>query len=215
METFIVIILIILVIILCIVIAINRIINKIKRSGISQIVDMVVDADKQYDTKPKSLSGGDSLYLPRILRDYPDFDLEKAKADIERSIALIFNDISQLEGNASVSAQKLASRYAGETSSLRFHNTAISNYIKSSESATIKLQTAFELKINGKLKQERYETEYTLFFKNEANHEVLTFSCENCGAPLTSLNAKTCEYCGNGLSFMQERMWVINSIILK
>ncbi len=192
---------------------VKSIINNIKQSGISEIIDMVREAEVQYDTTPKSISGGDRIYLPKILRDYPDFDVEKAKAEVEKTISLIFHDIERLEGNALISAQKLITHYSGNITALKIHNTAISNYIKSKESATIKFQTAFEIKENDKLNQERYETEYALFFKS--NDEVVSFSCENCGAPLSSLNNKTCAYCGNSIAFMQERVWVVNSIIMR
>ncbi len=192
---------------------IRHVINSIKRSGIAEIIEMVKDAEIQYDTTPKSISGGDRIFLPQILRDYPDFDVEKAKAEIENCITLIFTDEKQLKGKAKTSAQKLLTHYSGTITALKIHNTAISNYIKSTESATIKFQTSFEIKENDKLNQERYETEYTLFFKSK--DEAVFFNCKNCGAPITSLKTKSCTYCGNGIAFMQERIWVINSIIMR
>ena len=36
--------------------------------------------------------------------------------------------------------------------------------------------------------------------------------CPNCGAPVTRLGSKFCEYCGSGLREISVRVWSINKI---
>ena len=44
---------------------------------------------------------------------------------------------------------------------------------------------------------------------DEAEYEV---TCPNCGAPVTRLGSKFCEYCGSGLREISVRVWSINKI---
>ena len=37
-------------------------------------------------------------------------------------------------------------------------------------------------------------------------------TCPNCGAPVTRLGSKFCEYCGSGLREISVRVWSINRI---
>ena len=37
-------------------------------------------------------------------------------------------------------------------------------------------------------------------------------TCPNCGAPVTRLGSKFCEYCGSGLREISVRVWSINKI---
>ncbi len=205
-------------ILLAILVLIIVIINKIKSAfgnvPIKEIVDLAKQADLESEFQPKSVSGGDSIYLPMVLRDYPDFDNEKAKAIIQKTVSDIFS-AKEVPENLKSFAKQIENSYKKATTSVKFHRITISNYKKSAESSTVFYQTAFEFRTAEKLNQLRIEAQYTLFFKEAESQESISFACESCGAPLLSFKTKKCQYCGCGISYMQNMLWKINNIYIK
>ena len=37
-------------------------------------------------------------------------------------------------------------------------------------------------------------------------------TCSNCGAPITSIGEKYCNYCGSGIKEIVKRVWILNNI---
>ena len=56
------------------------------REGLSQ-------AEREANDTPRSVSGGDALYLPQILRDFPEFNRELAVSQIETCLRDVFSGI--------------------------------------------------------------------------------------------------------------------------
>ncbi len=204
-----------------ILVIINRIKESIRRSGVGQFIELAKKADIQSQLEPKSVSGGDRIFLPLILKDYPDFDVEKAKATVATTIGDIFEDKDRknIPSNILSVADNINNHYKGGVTKIKFHTTAISNYVKTSQSATVTFQTAFQFFYKDRTYQERYETEYTLFYNAELSKDkednVVTMRCDYCGAPLADAKTEVCEYCGNSVDLMQNKLWVINNLNIK
>lgn len=189
---------------------------------------MVKHADVQSQRTPRSLSGGDTLFLPIILRDFPEFHLQFAKSEVGNSIVRIMNYINggSFQGKEKVQAfaDSLKEHYHKKSvSNVRIHKTCISNYVKTQGTATIQFQTAFQFDYQDERRgcltlQERYETDYTYLIQenrmDEGEHAV-SVRCGYCGAPAETVGAKQCTYCGTALDVIQDRAWQITSVNMK
>jgi hypothetical protein len=191
---------------------------------------MIRSADMSAQQTPKSVSGGDSLYLPKIMKDYPQFNVNLAKSVIENCIRDIFNALE--EGDMSSFREKynekvhskcemILRKYGSiRVTGLVVHRTAISGYSNHYGTSTIKFQTAFQYDTDGsggrRTNQERFETEYTFRVrsgKDGATNAALR--CGHCGAPVARLGDKSCLYCGNEVILDLEQAWEITDINIK
>ncbi|MDR0325810.1 MAG: hypothetical protein LBI19_06940 [Oscillospiraceae bacterium] len=206
----------------------NPVSRALRQTG--EIAGIIRAADMNAQLTPKSVSGGDSIHLPRILKDYPQFNVDLAKSVVENCIRDIFNalhsgDMSafQEKYNDKVYAQcgMFLQRYGRITvTGLRVHRTAISDYTKHYGSSTIKFQTAFQYETAGgkdgkRINQERFETGYTFKVKDKEGGSSAALRCGHCGAPVARLGDKSCAYCGNEVILDLEQAWEITDINIK
>lgn len=141
--------------------------------------------DMETEERPKSLSGGDSLFLPQILKDFPDFNLTAAKETVRAYLAEKFAD---REGFA-------------------IHNVIISDYRRAAVEKTVVFQCAYEYLEEGRKRQFRCCVHYSYRVTGEAGSTYAAPNCPNCGAPITS-SVRDCPYCGARL-FMSAAAWEI------
>lgn len=127
------------------------------------------------ESTPRSLSGMDSVLLPQILADFPQFSERQVK-----------------DNAAEYTAKTLRERGFDLK---QIHNSVFCAYDRLDPEKTITMQIAAELSENGRKRQKRYQ----LFCRNRDlardAEDVRTFNCPNCGAPLAGSSGK-CEYCG-------------------
>ena len=176
----------------------NPVSRAIRQTG--EVVNMVKAADMTAQLTPKSVSGGDAIYLPRIMKDYPQFNADLAKSVVEDNIRKTYG--------------------AEHFADLKIHRTAISDYKKLYGTSTIKFQTAFqytpdESKGGRRTTQEKAETEYTFKVKDKAGGTNAALRCGHCGAPVARLGDKSCTYCGNEVILDMEQAWEITDINIK
>lgn len=164
--------------VLAVIIPVVTIRNAIRRSDAYRLLHTAVSqlsdgGFEQLDDRPRSLNGCESIYLPQIQRDFPDFNptavYTEAKRELER-------------------------RFGGRES-FRVHNVVISGYKRSLYEKTVVLQAALQYRENGAVAQKRYVLLYAYLV--EKNGTVLTSNCPNCGAPISDSTARVCEYCGS------------------
>jgi hypothetical protein len=162
-----------------------------------ELIRMVKSADMTAQITPKSVSGGDSIFLPRILRDYPQFNADFAKGKIENHIR---------------------GKYGAEHfADLKIHRTAISYYKNKYGSSTIKFQTAFQYtsdegKKGRRISQHKAETKYTFRVRDKDGGTNAALRCGHCGAPVARLGDKSCAYCGSEVILDIEQAWEITGI---
>lgn len=145
----------------------------------------------QAEDPPKSVSGGDSIFLPRILKDFPDFSLITAKEEVRKRIE---QETASAEG-------------------LRIHAIAISDYRTAGVESEIVFQCSFEIVEGGVKKQKRYCLHYV--FAAEGKNAYAGMTCPNCGAPIRSTSAKRCEYCDCRLVNVTAASWKFTRIYEK
>ncbi len=200
----------------------------LRKSGAHEIIKLAKQADLSSQLSPRSISGGDSIFLPLIEKDFPEFNLEFAKSEIENNIHNIFENVNgsraKIPNRISAFALLVVEKYQNkELCNVKIHRTAISNYVESQGTATIVFQTAFEFQYDDKKQgvityQEKFETQYTYYFTPEAIQSNVTGSslrCNYCGAPVTNQGAKVCEYCNNGVEVILDKVWQITNVNFK
>ena len=190
-------------------------------------------ADEQALT-PKSVCGMTRILEPQIEKDFPEFNWREFCARAENMLLSAFAAIQNQnagllrEASGTVREQvenKIQSdRENGITEiyeRARIHRTEIARYEKKNGTCMITLQSAVEYLhysnkggkvIKGdekRLTQTRYNTE--LMYIQDAGKfgeaDACGVNCANCGAPVTSLGAKHCEYCGAALTPVNVNVW--------
>ena len=117
-------------------------------------------------------------------------------------------------------------------SAVRIHLTEISHYIRQQGLCVIRLQSAVEYYHsveNGdpgqksdllegsreRLEQTKYETELVYIQDARLMKEkssAMSLTCPQCGAPVTRLGSKFCEYCGCGVTPVNIHVWSIHKV---
>lgn len=139
--------------------------------------------------RPKSLSGADAIYLPQILKDFPDFNPTLAETYVKERLE------QELGGKAE----------------LLIHNIVISGYQRAQVEKTIIYQAALQYWEGGRLLQKRYVLHYACLLAGEGGRTVAA-NCPNCGAPVPSLQQTVCEYCGSRLANVLKTIWKFTEV---
>ncbi|MBO5302786.1 MAG: TIM44-like domain-containing protein [Lachnospiraceae bacterium] len=183
---------------------------------------------------PKSVSGMTKIYAPQIQKDFPDFNIEEFKNMAENMLlsaltAISAGDISLLEESTKEVKQQVNIRITNNKQAgirevyerMKVHQMEITSYVKKQGTCMITFQCAVEYLyykekdgalLDGdkmRLTQTKYNIEL-MYVQNvdlagEENAKGTT--CPNCGAPVTNLGAKFCEYCGLAVTVINIKVW--------
>ncbi|MGN0401131.1 MAG: TIM44-like domain-containing protein [Acetatifactor sp.] len=210
--------------------------------GTEDIKEGFQKVEKEAEVTPKSVSAATSLYLPQIMRDFPEFHLEEMKNKAENVLTSFLQCVDRksmndfAEGTTSELKEKLRMRIANLDSegaeqhyrNIRIHRTEIKSYRKLKGKCSIVFQSSIQynyyLERGGKvvegsrdrLKQSRYNVEM-LYIQDaslleNAEDMGLAMNCPNCGGPLPKLGAKTCMYCGSPILEFNTRIWNFSDV---
>ena len=187
------------------------------------------EIDELNDNEPRQVSGMTSVFLPQILKDFPDFNLEEIYLLVEKSIRTILNsienkDIKLLEDkdfnliNKKLKLQLedlIKSDIIYSYDDIIFHKHAIKSYSYKNGIALLEITSSLEYyykkvvddkevsKNSKKKKQARYITKFVYIADSDAYEkdiDVYGLNCPNCGAVIHSLKKKNCSYCKTGLN---------------
>ncbi len=225
---------IILVIILLIVGVVLIIINKLRYmvgdSGISLMRYFFANRNQIMNeelNEPKTVSGMTKFYAPKIREDFEDFNEEILFQMIETSLRKIFDalenkrkikdeELVMIENDLNEQIEDLNGRKESiKFDNIKFHKSAIKDYIKKDGVATITTSTSLEYyNENNEKVQTRYICkfvhiyDYSMF---ENNGKVFIVRCPNCGAPISNFKSKSCEYCSSNIGKILLKVWKIAS----
>lgn len=203
--------------------AINKTVNQAAQdlvgaglNEISQFVSLAQDISQE--PEKKSISGATNVYLPKITKDFADFHNSEALAAINvfinEYLDIKYREKTKFEHcNVETGLEEIVSPSPtrGNPYDVNIHKTAISNYIKTNEYATITYQTAVGYNINETRKEERYKIEYTLkLSENGIADKIL--KCDNCGATIDSTAIEVCPYCDARIVRDTRMSWRFTSI---
>ena len=198
--------------------------------GLNQQADILSET-------PKSVSSMTKLMEPQIMRDFPEFNWQEFKHKAENMLTSALIAISTenpgrlVEGDEDVKRQVINciedNRLKGisETySDIQIHQTEIANYHKEQGKCIITIQSAvgyLHYKVqDGNVikgnKNRKTQTKYNIELVYIQDKNATTFDnavgtvCPNCGAPVTNLGAKYCEYCGLGITPINIMVWSLH-----
>lgn len=160
-----------------------------------------------------------------VLTDY-------LRAITERNPALLRDGNTELKNHLENYIQMLSARELHEHfEKIKLHRTEISQYKKTEGRCIITFQSALECYhyvanaadssvVKEGSKEYKYQTRYNtdLIYIQDRNlvenelDNALGVNCPNCGAPLTSLGAKVCEYCGTPIIEINIHAWSFSNI---
>ncbi len=156
--------------------------------GSPHLLKSLQEVDTLQDHSPRSLNGCDNLLLPKILKDFPDFDVNLAKTYARDTLM-----------------EKLSDKNA-----LTIYNVVIAKYLPSAVQKTIVFQAAASCREEGELRQMRYDLHYTYLVKG--SDESIAANCPNCGGAL-GYGVTVCPYCGSRVTNPLANAWHFTDIL--
>lgn len=204
--------------------------------GTDNVREGVQKMEMEYATAPKSVSSATELYLPGIMKDFPEFHLEEMKSRVQNVLTSYLRSIDGdnshvlTEGTQEL-REKLDMRIGMLRNSgirehyerIRIHRTEIHKYRKDKGRCSIVFQMAAEhvhyqergsAVIKGhkdRLEQAKYNVEVSYIQDLEQVENLsdmgLAMVCPNCGAPLPALGTKTCVYCDSPVVELNIKAW--------
>lgn len=158
--------------------------------GTPDLISNLSDLEEQEAERPRSLNGCDSILLPDIIKDFPDFDVTLAKSYVR----------DYLKDN--IPSEK----------ELVIHNVVISRYLRSRSHRTIVFQTAVACWQNGKKQQKRFELHYANVVNGPGTS--VAANCPNCGAAL-GYGQTVCSYCNSRVANVLKNTWKFTRLVEK
>lgn len=210
--------------------------------GTSNIMEAFKEQKADMSETPRSLHGMTNVYLPMIKKDFAEFDYElyrnKAKSllrsyftaiESKKASALAEECSITLKNHVQGIIEDLNSRNVNQIfNEIVLHDAQISRYIKDGKTVTILFEISvgyysYTVNESGKVvfgnKDMKTQTVYEVGLVYVQNiNKVDGFgsgyglNCPNCGAPITNLGNKFCEYCGTGVSEVNHRVWNFDSV---
>lgn len=212
-----------------------------RKMGLDKVnFSSIIDEIKKgvYDTKneQKHISGMTRLLKPNIEKDFKTFNESELYNKTETGLRMIFNSLEEKKvcNDLPLLKEQLRETINDYKSSkinvhyddILFHNFALKKYYKKDGVATIQVQTSLEYfykkekanKIIDNYSNYKKQTRYTVDFiyvydvtQVKDYTRVLGVHCPNCGAPLTKLGDKICDYCHTGVEDLNLKNWQMSS----
>lgn len=210
--------------------------------GTSDIMKGLKQVELETSSTPKSVAAVTSLYLPKIKKDFPEFQYDEMKVRAENALTSYLLAINGMQASLlSEGGAELKEKLAMKISMLRdaqvhesyqeikLHRTELADYKKRNGRCIITFQTAVQYYYtktdqNGKL----LEGNRDLYTQSKYNISViyiqdrnlveketdysLGINCPNCGAPVSGLGSKTCAYCGTPIVELNIYAWTFSNI---
>ena len=210
--------------------------------GTDSLKEGFAKVEEEYASTPKSVSAMTGLCLPKIKKDFPEFQYDEMKVRAENVLTSYLMAVSsqnpgllkegsrELKDKLEMYITQLKGRGEKEKfESIRLHRTEIADYKKRSGRCTITFQTSLQYKHTlteevGKLlagnpntlEETRYNVELVYIQdRNIVEDErdlSLGLNCPNCGAPISGLGSKVCEYCGTPVVELNIYAWTFHNV---
>lgn len=210
--------------------------------GTTDITQVASQMKQEYATTPKSVSSMTSLLLPKISEDFPDFEYHEMKGRANNVLlsylrAITTNDAGVLQEGSRELRQQLenhiemlkAEGRREHFDQVKLHRTEIHQYRKSDGKCIITFQTSLECfhyinDENGQMiagdRQYKYQTKFNtdLIYVQDVDKmkndydDALALTCPNCGAAISMLGAKHCEYCGCAIIEINIHAWTFHHV---
>ena len=154
----------------------------------SDMVRLFSELETDVQETPRSLNGCDSLLMPQILEDFPDFDVTLAKTYVRDYLK----------------------ETLGSHEEFTIYNVAIAQYLRSGAQRTIVFQAAVSWKENGTRTQKRYNLHYTYLISSADT--AVAANCPNCGGILR-YGETECSFCNSRVASVLGNSWEFTELL--
>lgn len=161
--------------------------------GTDSLREFMETQEEQLENTPKSVSGMTSLYLPKLQADFPELNWVELRSMAEKHLKEYLAD------------QNISSPV--------IHESVLRDYRKNSGTCYVVVQSSVQYMSNEHKVQTRYNT--TLAYVQDASQtreSAYSANCPNCGAPVSRLGSKVCEYCGSAIVSVNQNVWKLDSV---
>lgn len=155
----------------------------------------IVETQEELEANtPKSVSGMTSLYLPRLQKDFPELNWVEFRGLAEKYLK------EHIENQG--------------CTQVHFHQTVLRDYRKKDGTCYAIIQSSVEFFREEKKTQSRFNV--TMAYVQDAEkigfESAYSINCPNCGAAISALGNKVCEYCGSIVKEVTMRVWELEKI---
>ena len=196
--------------------------------GTENILEGFRQMEVENSTTPKSVAGMTSLYLPKIKKDFPEFQYDEMKVRAENALTSYLLAISSMNPSfLKEGGQELRDHLSMKLAMLREEELA--NYRKRNGRCIVTFQSSLQsfytkTDRSGKLlagnaqlyTQTKYNVDVIYIQDRELVEKEtdlsLGLNCPNCGAPISTLGSKVCEYCGTPIVELNIYAWTFSNI---
>ena len=210
--------------------------------GTEDLLEGIKAAEEESAHTPKSLNAMTSLCLPRIKKDFPEFQYDEMRVRAKNVLTSFLMAVSEgnpsrlsegtpeLREKVSMRLEQLNQEGMKENfRSVKIHAAEISDYRKMNGRCIITFQISCQYYYTKKdlnsnivkgsddvLKQSRYNVDVIYIQDRDKitnEHDfAIGTNCPNCGAPLKGVGAKICEYCGTPLREVNIYAWTFSDV---
>ncbi|MBR1390159.1 MAG: zinc-ribbon domain-containing protein [Lachnospiraceae bacterium] len=207
--------------------------------GTDSFVEGYKQQSMELSTTPKSVSGMTRLLEPQIQRDFPEFNWMQFRDMAEEKLrqafmAITAENLDLLKDTSQNMREEVANIIQANRNEdvkevyedVDIHQTEIANYEKKAGRCLIILQSAVGYlhykEKDGRLiagkKDMKTQTKYNvelLYIQDPSKVNAnaggaVGLTCPHCGAPVTNLGAKFCEYCGSAVKEINLQVWCLH-----
>ena len=163
--------------------------------GTDDLGQLIQTREEEVANTPKSVADMTAVYAPSIQKDFPELNLAELKGIAEQHL----KDYLSKKKN-----------FAG----IRIHRTEIKEYIKRSGTCVIIFQSGVQYLTGTKKVQARYNTHMMYVQDADAygHADGFSTSCPHCGAAISDLGRKFCDYCGSEVVPINIHVWELHDI---
>lgn len=160
---------------------------------VKELVNLVNEEGLDFVSEPEHprlISNMNRIYLPKIEKDFPEFNWDEIKLMLEEEIRQKFDDKQDFE----------------------IEETVISRYEKSGQKARISCETAAEYN-DGEMTRHFCIQSVLAYLNSKTGEEgARALTCPRCSAPLTRRpdGEIVCEFCDTVI--VGEKMWTVTEI---
>ena len=182
---------------------------------VTSALQEAIETDKE-PPKPRSLSSLESVAMPKILKDFPDFNARIFAQRVRRDAETYYKSGAWgkmlFGGDATEAFKEAFADHMPENvgGSITVHRVTIAGYDGAGRRKLLTCQAAVGfLDTNESQQERRLQLTYVAGYADDPNSEVVGFNCPNCGAPLPAAGARTCIYCGTSFVAPVELGWML------
>lgn len=182
---------------------------------IKNALDEAIAADKEPE-KPRSLSSLESVVLPKILKDFPDFNPKVFAERVRRDARTYYE--SGVQGKMLYTddatenfMENFEDRLQDDVKGgIEIHRVTIAAYDNATRKKLLTCQASVGFIDKTDIPRERrLILVYVAGYADDPESPVIGFNCPNCGAPLPAVGARVCVYCGTAFSAPVSLGWLL------